>query len=345
MENNQDDYRRNVDTIRTRRDSAAARNKTRGPGDSTHAGNVPDGISPHGAAIRHDGNVPQYDGVNDNGGIGAAEISGGIAGRSTNQSGQATNNPGRSGRESGDVNTTPSPTRQQLRDTPAARAAIARERERLEKLQAQYRAYGIDADTLPESAGSDPADLPEPPPVERIPPGGYRKGKPRIDGVTGRVGGVAGTTASTTSATAETSIKDNILRFPFRLGGKAKTVTAPLSEDEAKRYREDTINALEVCCKLADTIITHTNRKHTPAYIWQELERKELSSIADILIRTGKKNPATAKFVRAMVQNYDKWELGMITGSRFMATVQHYADNGGVYLGFIIPGPAVRHRN
>lgn len=133
--------------------------------------------------------------------------------------------------------------------------------------------------------------------------------------------------------------------MPFQFARKEKAPAVPLTDKEAAELRSDLIDGLATACELADTFITHTNREHVPAYVWQELEERERAQIADVLLAAGKRNAQTAGMVRAFTQNHAKLKLGMITGSRFLATLRHYQDHGGFYLGFIIPARTTKHRN
>lgn len=352
----EDDYRTAVDGIRESRSKrvGTGRDKTRGPGDSVDARDVPNGITTDGAARGYDGRSAKEYGDSDESSTRTPQDGGGIARGVPDKDRQATNHTGRNSYESGISDT--SATQGQYaperiaaldREHPGVVDAIAREQER-RRVQAEQ--FGIELANEP-----DADDLPEPPPQERMPRGGYKQSRkgPRVDSVTGSVGAMPPPSPTTQTATKSAAYKskeqqqrqqpkDNILRFPFRLGVRAAAV--PLSDSEVVKYHDDVVSALTECCVLADKVITHTNRAHTPAYIWQELEPREIVKIADILLRTGKRSAATASFVRAMVQNFDKLQLGLITGSRFMATLKHYADNGGVYLGFIIPGPSIKHK-
>lgn len=340
------EYRERIAAANTRSNRGKTRAEARGQGDSTDARNVPNGNDAHRAIGGYNRVSAGQSGQRDTTSNGTDTGSSGIDGRINNADRLTANDTrGNHGESRVSESVTP-PFSQRIESVPGASDAIRREQQRRLELQQRYQEFGIQDDSK-----TTDDDIPEPPPAERIPRGGYSKrNAPRVDSVTGRVGG---TTTENSSKSAQSKAQPNtgnsILRFPLRIGrngGQKQTEPPkPLTDDEARKYRDDLIAALREATKLADDFISNTNRKHTAAYIWQELEDREIAQIADALLSLGKRNPSTAKMVRVVVVNYAKWEIGLITGSKFMATLRHYAENEGFYLGFIIPGPQHKHRS
>jgi hypothetical protein len=116
---------------------------------------------------------------------------------------------------------------------------------------------------------------------------------------------------------------------------------SPLGVKEANEFYDLLKNdILPTVADWADWAISHTNRAQAPAVIWSDLEDDELDVLADAMISVARINPAAAQAVRGVVWAWKRVKVGIITVPRFLMTVDHYAENGGIYL----PMPATLGR-
>lgn len=118
--------------------------------------------------------------------------------------------------------------------------------------------------------------------------------------------------------------------------------TAKLSVTEAKLMRGPLINALGELCDRIDDIMTHTNRNGAQADCWGTISADELAILADVLLAVAQRSGRAAFAVRGIVSAARYLEVGLILGPRFVATVQFYAQNGGIGIPMLM-GPLPAH--
>lgn len=102
----------------------------------------------------------------------------------------------------------------------------------------------------------------------------------------------------------------------------------PLSEQEARGYRENLIDVLLWQSEHMDNIITATTKGHQPVVIWSDIDRDDATTIADFLLEEGKKSTRAATLVRNMVDLRRRIQVGLITIPRAYKTMQVYFNRG-----------------
>ena len=111
-----------------------------------------------------------------------------------------------------------------------------------------------------------------------------------------------------------------------------------LSQLEADTLRPILIEALTTYSEEADRVISRTNRAHTELseeagnLIWSTLEPQEIETLVDGMLIIGQKQGHVAYAIRETARLYKLLEVGLILVPRFLATLQFYAQNGGLAL-------------
>lgn len=111
-----------------------------------------------------------------------------------------------------------------------------------------------------------------------------------------------------------------------------------LSQFEADTLRPILIKALTTYSEEADRVISRTNRAHTELseeagnLIWSSLEPQEIETLVDGMLIIGQKQGHVAYAIRETARLYKLLEVGLILVPRFLATLQFYAQNGGLAL-------------
>lgn len=111
-----------------------------------------------------------------------------------------------------------------------------------------------------------------------------------------------------------------------------------LSQFEADTLRPILIEALTTYSEEADRVISRTNRAHTELseeagnLIWSTLEPQEIETLVDGMLIIGQKQGHVAYAIRETARLYKLLEVGLILVPRFLATLQFYAQNGGLAL-------------
>lgn len=104
----------------------------------------------------------------------------------------------------------------------------------------------------------------------------------------------------------------------------------PLTRTEARNARERVAKSIRNWGKLLDEAMPLLSRTHADVNIWGNLDEHESQVLADWLIDLGKTRAVAAQVVRGLVRTYFLWEVGAITGPRFIASVHYYLRNGFV---------------
>ena len=87
-----------------------------------------------------------------------------------------------------------------------------------------------------------------------------------------------------------------------------------------------------------DKLISNTNRARTRLsaeagnLIWSSLEDDEIETLVDALLIIGTKQRHVALAIREVARAWKLVEVGLILMPRFLATMQFYAQNGGLAL-------------
>ena len=102
-----------------------------------------------------------------------------------------------------------------------------------------------------------------------------------------------------------------------------------LSEKEAKDLLPKTQASLRTLFRYADEGITATTRDGARASIWRTIDDEDLQVLAEAMIEAGRKSRIIATTVRKMVGMHRMLQIGLITGPRFVMTLQHYKRHGG----------------
>lgn len=102
-----------------------------------------------------------------------------------------------------------------------------------------------------------------------------------------------------------------------------------LSEKEAKELLPKTQASLRTLFRYADEGITATTRDGARASIWRTIDDEDLQVLAEAMIEAGRKSRIIATTVRKMVGMHRMLQIGLITGPRFVMTLQHYKRHGG----------------
>lgn len=102
-----------------------------------------------------------------------------------------------------------------------------------------------------------------------------------------------------------------------------------LTEKEAKEYRDKMSGVLLTIFRYMDEGISATNREKAKAKIWSDMDDDDVGVLVDVLIDGAKRSRIVATAVRQVTRSYNLLRVGIITGPRFMQTVQHYQKHGG----------------
>lgn len=115
-------------------------------------------------------------------------------------------------------------------------------------------------------------------------------------------------------------------------GERVKLELRALSAVEAKDLLPKFNEALRTIFQMADRVISMTNKEQAEAWIWQSIDKAERDIIATHLIELGQKSKVIAEGVRRITAAHRLLQIGLITGPRFLMTVQHYSEHGGIGL-------------
>lgn len=107
---------------------------------------------------------------------------------------------------------------------------------------------------------------------------------------------------------------------------------ARIDKKEIESLRDNLVIGLQAIFTGIDTLITQTNARKNVAYIWSGIDEEDCIVLANVLLNAGMKTEAVAWAVRGIVDAHEKYQIGAILLPRFLATVQFYADNGGMKL-------------
>ena len=102
-----------------------------------------------------------------------------------------------------------------------------------------------------------------------------------------------------------------------------------LTDKEAKELLPKTQASLRTLFRYADEGITATTRDGARASIWRTIDDEDLQILADAMVEAGRKSRIIATTVRKMVGMHRMLQIGLITGPRFVMTLQHYKRHGG----------------
>lgn len=102
-----------------------------------------------------------------------------------------------------------------------------------------------------------------------------------------------------------------------------------LTDKEAKELLPKTQASLRTLFRYADEGITATTRDGMRASIWRTIDDEDLQILADAMVEAGRKSRIIATTVRKMVGMHRMLQIGLITGPRFVMTLQHYKRHGG----------------
>jgi len=102
-----------------------------------------------------------------------------------------------------------------------------------------------------------------------------------------------------------------------------------LTDKEAKDLMPKTVASLRTMCRYLDEGITATTRDGSRANIWRTIDDEDLQVLAEAMIEAGRKSRIIATTVRKMVGMHRMLQIGLITGPRFVMTLQHYQRHGG----------------
>ena len=102
-----------------------------------------------------------------------------------------------------------------------------------------------------------------------------------------------------------------------------------LNAAEARTFREPLFNALGEFFESLDKVMSSTNKNGAQADCWGTMSDKEVYTITDACLALAQRSGQAAQAVRGIVSIAKYFEIGMILGPRFVATVQFYALNGG----------------
>jgi len=102
-----------------------------------------------------------------------------------------------------------------------------------------------------------------------------------------------------------------------------------LTDKEAKELLPKAQASLRTLCRYLDEGITATTRDGTRANIWRTIDDEDLQVLAEAMIEAGRKSRIIATTVRKMVGMHRMLQIGLITGPRFVMTLQHYQRHGG----------------
>ena len=199
----------------------------------------------------------------------------------------------------------------------------------LERIRAKRR-EGHPADATPENGDSGRN-------AERVTgtAGVDQSGTERHAGTPANSAGRRGRTDKKTSAgdsgTGETGKRQGVTvkPVPAASGGLQVQWQNVLSEKEAKELLPKTQASLRTLFRYADEGITATTRDGARANIWRTIDDEDLQVLAETMIEAGRKSRIIATTVRKMVGMHRMLQIGLITGPRFVMTLQHYKRHGG----------------
>lgn len=103
-----------------------------------------------------------------------------------------------------------------------------------------------------------------------------------------------------------------------------------MTEREANEQKEELVLILQDYFRYADEVISRTNRARQECVVWQSADLRDLGLLADAMLRMAMRSGKAAQAVRGMIVLRGYVAVGVVLGPRFLATVQFYADNGGI---------------
>jgi hypothetical protein len=106
-----------------------------------------------------------------------------------------------------------------------------------------------------------------------------------------------------------------------------------LTKAEASSYQQMMVDGFLEFWKVADDVITHTNKAKQTAIIWQTIDAIATEKLVVVLLGAGQKHPLVAESIRHMAEAFKALQVGAILGPRFVATWRFYMENGiGLWL-------------
>ena len=109
----------------------------------------------------------------------------------------------------------------------------------------------------------------------------------------------------------------------FGFGGdKPNTRKGALTGKEAAELREPFLSALRDDMGYLDKGLWWYSHDETQPQIWSDMADEELEIIANVLLRRAQRDPATAHFVRNVVEMSENISLLMVVGPRLLKTGQ-----------------------
>ena len=110
----------------------------------------------------------------------------------------------------------------------------------------------------------------------------------------------------------------------FGFGGDKpkKTGSGALTGKEAAELREPFLSALRDDMGYLDKGLWWYSKDASQPQIWSDMADEELEIIANVLLRRAQRDPATAHFVRNVVEMSENMSLLMVVGPRLLKTGQ-----------------------
>lgn len=110
--------------------------------------------------------------------------------------------------------------------------------------------------------------------------------------------------------------------------GLTRINTKPLTAAESQRLEPMLISGIVAASELSDWFISHSNKAHATAIIWQ-MDEEDAAVIASFIMLGGKKSGRVAMGIRGASHVANLYDLGKITAPKFGQMFLFYARNGG----------------
>jgi len=89
------------------------------------------------------------------------------------------------------------------------------------------------------------------------------------------------------------------------------------------------IECFTTVAEQADNFVSHTNKRHETAFIWQTIESDQWGIIADAILEQAQKHKPVAAIVRTTLGLYKAGQIPYIIAPCVWMTVTFYQANGG----------------